>query len=88
VARSHVHLPEGFTLHAVTDDQVEAMAEVLRSEELALRGYSEWGVETAHTESTPRIPPARRVCTSGLQCALRAGMRVVNEDVVYEKELT
>jgi mycothiol synthase len=49
VAQSHFHLPEGFTLHAVTDGEVEAVAGVLRSEELALRGYSDWGVEeTAH----------------------------------------
>jgi mycothiol synthase len=45
VAQSHFHLPEGFTLRAVADGDVEVVADVLRSEELALRGYSDWGVE-------------------------------------------
>jgi hypothetical protein len=39
-------------------------------------------VETAHTESTPENP------TGATRLYERAGMRVVNEDVVYEKELT
>jgi mycothiol synthase len=44
VAQSHL-LPEGFAVRAATADDVEAVARVLRAEELDLRGYSDWGVE-------------------------------------------
>jgi mycothiol synthase len=58
-------LPDGFALREAGDDDVEPVAAVLRAEELALRGHSDWGIEeTRHLWQHVNLEASRVVQTA------------------------